>query len=48
MNYPKAIKSFYRRVNADGNTVAAMDVLASGIGQIIGGSQREERLDVLD
>ena len=48
MNYPKAIKSFYRRVNADGSTVAAMDVLASGIGEIIGGSQREERLDVLD
>src|SRR5262249_50334444 len=47
-NNPKAIKSLYRRVNADGSTVAAMDVLASGIGEIIGGSQREERLDVLD
>src|SRR5579864_2725778 len=48
MNYPKAIKAFYMRVNDDGNTVAAMDVLAPGIGEIIGGSQREERLDVLD
>ncbi len=48
MNYPKAIKSFYMRVNDDGRTVAAMDVLAPGIGEIIGGSQREERLDVLD
>ncbi|MFZ1830649.1 MAG: asparagine--tRNA ligase [Candidatus Competibacteraceae bacterium] len=48
MNYPKSIKSFYMRVNDDGRTVAAMDVLAPGIGEIIGGSQREERLDVLD
>jgi asparaginyl-tRNA synthetase len=48
MNYPKQIKAFYMRVNDDGKTVAAMDVLAPGIGEIIGGSQREERLDVLD
>ncbi len=48
MNYPKEIKSFYMRLNDDGRTVAAMDVLAPGIGEIIGGSQREERLDVLD
>ena len=48
MNYPKAIKSFYMRLNDDGRTVAAMDVLAPGIGEIIGGSQREERLDLLD
>jgi asparaginyl-tRNA synthetase len=48
MNYPKAIKAFYMRVNDDERTVAAMDVLAPGIGEIIGGSQREERLDVLD
>lgn len=48
MNYPKDIKAFYMRMNDDGRTVAAMDVLAPGIGEIIGGSQREERLDVLD
>src|SRR5467141_1378423 len=48
MNYPKGIKAFYMRVNDDGRTVAAMDVLAPGIGEIIGGSQREERLAVLD
>src|SRR5579871_769907 len=48
MNYPKDIKAFYMRANDDGRTVAAMDVLAPGIGEIIGGSQREERLDVLD
>ena len=48
MNYPREIKAFYMRVNDDGKTVAAMDVLAPGIGEIIGGSQREERLDVLD
>ena len=48
MNYPKAIKAFYMRQNDDGRTVAAMDVLAPGIGEIIGGSQREERLEVLD
>lgn len=47
-NYPQAIKSFYMRLNDDGKTVAAMDVLAPGIGEIIGGSQREERLDYLD
>ncbi|ALA23603.1 asparagine--tRNA ligase [Piscirickettsia salmonis] len=47
MNYPKDIKSFYMRLNEDGRTVAAMDVLAPGVGEIIGGSQREERLDVL-
>jgi len=48
INYPKDIKAFYMRMNDDGRTVAAMDVLAPGIGEIIGGSQREERLDVLD
>ncbi|HEY5972765.1 MAG TPA: asparagine--tRNA ligase [Pseudoxanthomonas sp.] len=48
MNYPEHIKAFYMRLNDDGRTVAAMDVLAPGIGEIIGGSQREERLDVLD
>ena len=48
MNYPKDIKAFYMRLNDDGNTVAAMDVLAPGIGEIVGGSQREERLEVLD
>jgi asparaginyl-tRNA synthetase len=48
MNYPKEIKAFYMRLNDDDRTVAAMDVLAPGIGEIIGGSQREERLDVLD
>ncbi len=48
MHYPKDIKAFYMRQNDDGKTVAAMDVLAPGIGEIIGGSQREERLDVLD
>ena len=48
MNYPEAIKAFYMRLNDDGKTVAAMDVLAPGIGEIIGGSQREERLDYLD
>ncbi|MFM2480090.1 asparagine--tRNA ligase [Celerinatantimonas sp. YJH-8] len=47
-NYPKDIKAFYMRMNDDGKTVAAMDVLAPGIGEIIGGSQREERIDVLD
>lgn len=46
-NYPKEIKAFYMRQNEDGRTVAAMDVLAPGIGEIIGGSQREERVDVL-
>ena len=48
MNYPEQIKSFYMRLNDDGRTVAAMDVLAPGIGEIIGGSQREERLHILD
>ncbi|MCW8879318.1 MAG: asparagine--tRNA ligase [Kangiellaceae bacterium] len=48
MNYPKDIKAFYMRLNDDEKTVAAMDVLAPGIGEMIGGSQREERLDVLD
>jgi asparaginyl-tRNA synthetase len=48
MNYPKAIKAFYMRLNDNGRTVAAMDVLAPGIGEIIGGSQHEERLEVLD
>ena len=47
MNYPKDIKAFYMRVNDDGRTVAAMDVLAPGIGEIVGGSQREERLEML-
>lgn len=47
-NYPKDIKAFYMRLNEDNKTVAAMDVLAPGIGEIIGGSQREERLDMLD
>jgi asparaginyl-tRNA synthetase len=48
INYPKEIKAFYMRLNDDERTVAAMDVLAPGIGEIVGGSQREERLDVLD
>ena len=48
MNYPKDIKAFYMRLNDDHKTVAAMDVLAPGIGEIVGGSQREERLDVLE
>jgi asparaginyl-tRNA synthetase len=48
VNYPKDIKAFYVRVNDDGRTVAAMDVLAPGIGEIIRGRQREERLAVLD
>ncbi|MGJ7030958.1 asparagine--tRNA ligase [Niabella hirudinis] len=47
MNYPASIKAFYMRINEDGKTVAAMDILAPGIGEIVGGSQREERLDVL-
>jgi asparaginyl-tRNA synthetase len=46
-NYPKEIKAFYMRQNDDGKTVAAMDILFPGIGEIVGGSQREERLDVL-
>ena len=47
-NYPRDIKAFYMRLNDDEKTVAAMDVLVPGVGEIIGGSQREERLDVLD
>ena len=48
INYPKDIKAFYMRLNDDGKTVAAMDLLAPGVGEIIGGSQREERLELLD
>lgn len=48
INYPKDIKAFYMRLNDDGKTVAAMDLLAPGIGEIIGGSQREERLEKLE
>ncbi len=47
INYPKEIKAFYMRLNDDGKTVAAMDLLVPGIGEMIGGSQREERLDLL-
>jgi asparaginyl-tRNA synthetase len=47
-DYPKEIKAFYMRQNPDGKTVAAMDILAPGIGEIVGGSQREERLDLLE
>ena len=47
-NYPKEIKAFYMRQNDDGKTVAAMDILAPGIGEIVGGSQREERIDLLE
>ena len=47
-NYPKEIKPFYMRQNDDGKTAAAMDLLVPGIGEIVGGSQREERLDVLE
>ena len=47
-NYPKEIKPFYMRLNDDGKTVTAMDLLVPGIGEIVGGSQREERLDVLE
>ncbi len=47
-NFPKEIKPFYMRLNDDGKTVAAMDLLVPGIGEIVGGSQREERLDVLE
>ena len=48
LDYPKEIKAFYMRLNDDDRTVAALDVLAPGMGEIIGGSQREERLEVLD
>ena len=47
IDYPKDIKAFYMRLNDDGKTVAAMDLLVPGVGEIIGGSQREERLDIL-
>ena len=47
-DYPKEIKAFYMRQNDDGKTVAAMDILAPGIGEIVGGSQSEERLDILE
>eukprot|EP00913_Durusdinium_trenchii_P018196 g17095.t1 len=47
-NYPKECKAFYMRLNEDGKTVAAMDVLCPGIGELVGGSQREERMEVLD
>ena len=47
-DYPAAIKAFYMRLNDDGKTVAAVDCLVPGIGEIVGGSQREERLDVLE
>ena len=47
-DYPASFKAFYMRMNDDGKTVAAMDVLAPGIGEIIGGAQREERLDILE
>jgi asparaginyl-tRNA synthetase len=46
-DYPKDIKAFYMRMNEDGKTVAAMDVLVPGVGELVGGSQREERLDHL-
>ena len=47
-DYPKDIKAFYMRLNDDGKTVAAMDLLVPGVGEIIGGSQREERYDLLE
>ena len=47
-DYPSKIKAFYMRLNEDGKTVRAMDILFPGIGEIVGGSQREERLDVLE
>ncbi|HOV42102.1 MAG TPA: asparagine--tRNA ligase, partial [Oscillospiraceae bacterium] len=47
-DYPKEIKAFYMRLNDDGKTVAAMDLLVPGVGELIGGSQREERLDILE
>ncbi len=46
-DYPQEIKAFYMRLNDDEKTVAAMDLLVPGVGEIIGGSQREERLDIL-
>ena len=48
IDYPKKIKAFYMRLNDDGKTVAACDLLVPGVGEIIGGSQREERLDILE
>ena len=48
INYPKEIKAFYMRENEDGKTAAAMDILVAGVGEIVGGSQREERFDVLE
>ncbi len=48
INYPKEIKAFYMKINDDNKTVAAMDLLVPGVGEIIGGSQREERIDVLE
>ena len=48
VNYPKEIKAFYMRMNEDNKTVAAMDLLVPGIGELIGGSQREERLEFLE
>ncbi|HIJ68828.1 MAG TPA: asparagine--tRNA ligase, partial [Deltaproteobacteria bacterium] len=47
VNFPRSLKPFYMRVNDDGETVAAMDILVPGTGEIIGGSQREERLEML-
>ena len=47
INYPKEIKAFYMRLNDDNKTVAAMDMLVPGIGELIGGSQREERIEIL-
>ena len=47
-DYPRTIKPFYMRLNDDGRTVRAMDVLVPKVGEIIGGSQREERLDMLE
>src|SRR5690606_13947024 len=47
-DYPRTLKPFYMRVNEDGKTVRAMDVLVPGVGEIIGGSQREERLEVVE